>query len=109
VGAGVRVTVSLAEDRVRPRPRGTDIEHPVRLTVADNGPGIPPETVTRIFDPFFTTKPKGSGLGLAVVHRAVEAHQGATFVERAPEGGAQFVIFLPGAPESAPASVGASA
>jgi two-component system sensor histidine kinase PilS (NtrC family) len=108
-GAGGRVTVSLADEGDHPRPRGTDIEHPVRLTVADNGPGIAPEVVARIFDPFFTTKPKGSGLGLAVVHRAVEAHQGATFVERAPEGGAQFVIFLPRTPESMPAGVGASA
>ncbi|MNC96714.1 Sensor protein ZraS [compost metagenome] len=65
--------------------------------------------MSRIFDPFFTTKPKGSGLGLAVVHRAVEAHQGATFVESTSEGGAQFVIFLPGAPEDAAASVGATA
>jgi two-component system sensor histidine kinase PilS (NtrC family) len=105
-GAGGRVTVSLSDDRDHPRPRGTDIEHPVRLTVSDNGPGIAPEVVARIFDPFFTTKLKGSGLGLAVVHRAVEAHQGATFVERSPEGGAQFVIFLPGAPESTPAGLG---
>jgi PAS domain S-box-containing protein len=108
-GAGGRVRVSLADDRDHPRPRGMDIDHPVRLTVSDSGPGIAPEVVARIFDPFFTTKPRGSGLGLAVVHRAVEAHQGATFVERAPEGGAQFVIFLPGATESAAASVAAGA
>jgi two-component system sensor histidine kinase PilS (NtrC family) len=108
-GPGGRVSISLADNRDHPRPRGTDIEHPVRLTVSDTGPGIEPDVVARIFDPFFTTKPKGSGLGLAVVHRAVEAHQGATFVERGPEGGAQFVIFLPGAPEGAAARVGASA
>jgi signal transduction histidine kinase len=108
-GPGGRVTVSLADDREHSRPRGTDIEHPVRLTVSDSGPGIEAGVVARIFDPFFTTKPKGSGLGLAVVHRAVEAHQGATFVESAPGGGAQFVIFLPGAPEDAEARVGASA
>lgn len=108
-GPGGRVTVSLADDRDHPRPRGTDIEHPVRLTVSDSGPGIAPDVVSRIFDPFFTTKPKGSGLGLAVVHRAVEAHQGATFVESTTEGGAQFVIFLPGASAGATAGVGASA
>jgi len=103
------VTVSLADDRDRPRPRGTDIEHPVRLTVSDSGPGIGADVLSRIFDPFFTTKPKGSGLGLAVVHRAVEAHQGATFVETGPDGGAQFVIFLPGVPESVAAAVGTRA
>ena len=97
-GPGGRVRVALADQRDRPRPRGTSIERPVRLSVSDSGKGISPEVRGRIFDPFFTTKPKGSGLGLAVVHRAVEAHQGATFVDQAPEGGAEFVIFLPGVP-----------
>ena len=100
-GPGGRVTVSLTDERHRPSPRGTNIEHPVRLTVGDSGAGISAEARARIFDPFFTTKPRGSGLGLAVVHRAVEAHSGATFVEESPEGGAQFTIFLPGVPEGA--------
>jgi two-component system, NtrC family, sensor histidine kinase PilS len=99
-GPGGRVRVSLKDERSNPKPRGTEIEHPVRLTVSDSGKGITSEARTRIFDPFFTTKPKGSGLGLSVVHRAVEEHSGATFVERAPEGGAQFVIFLPGVPKT---------
>jgi two-component system sensor histidine kinase PilS (NtrC family) len=107
-GPGGRVTVGLADERDHPRPRGTDIAYPVRLTVADSGAGIQPEVRGRIFDPFFTTKPKGSGLGLAVVHRAVEAHQGATFVEKGPEGGAQFVIFLPGVPTRAAVGAGAT-
>lgn len=102
-GAGGRVAVSLRDERDGLSPRGIDIEHPVRLTVGDSGAGISTEARARIFDPFFTTKAKGSGLGLAVVHRAVEAHSGATFVEKSPEGGAQFTIFLPGVPESAAA------
>jgi two-component system sensor histidine kinase PilS (NtrC family) len=105
-GTGGRVVVSLEDQRDRPRPRGTDVEHPFRLTVSDSGAGIVSELRTRIFDPFFTTKPNGSGLGLAVVHRAVEEHSGATFVEQGPEGGAQFVIFLPGVPEGAPVGAG---
>ena len=100
-GPGGRVRVTLRDERDSPRPRGTDIRHPVCLTVSDSGEGILPEVRTRIFDPFFTTKVGGSGLGLAVVHRAVEAHSGATFVEKGPEGGAQFVIYLPGVPEDA--------
>jgi len=100
-GPGGRVRVALSDERGESSPRGTDIQHPIRLTVSDNGHGIGPDERARIFDPFFTTKPAGSGLGLAVVHRAVEAHAGAIFVEEAPEGGAQFVIFLPGAPEGA--------
>lgn len=89
----VRVTV---EDLAgRPFPRGTPIRHPVALVVRDTGPGVDPAVQDRIFDPFFTTRVGGSGLGLAVVHRAVEAHDGAIFVDRARDGGAEFVIYLP--------------
>ncbi len=101
-GPDGRVVVSLTSARLAHDPRAIGIEYPVRLAVRDNGPGLDPETANRVFDPFFTTKKSGSGLGLAVVHRAVEAHQGVTFVNRAPEGGAQFVIFLPGIPGEQP-------
>ncbi|MEX2467055.1 MAG: ATP-binding protein [Gemmatimonadota bacterium] len=94
-----RVVVSLQDERYRKTPRGVNIRNPVRLSVRDSGPGIPPGMESRIFDPFFSTRKGGSGLGLALVHRAVEAHSGVVFVERAIEGGAQFVIFLPGLPE----------
>lgn len=97
-GAGGRVVVALDHEVGTQRLLGTGVEYPVRLTVRDNGPGIDPETAGHVFDPFFTTKESGSGLGLAVVHRAVEAHQGVTYLDRAPEGGAQFVMFLPGIP-----------
>jgi signal transduction histidine kinase len=70
--------------------------NPVCLRVADSGPGVSSEEVPRIFDPFYSSRTGGSGLGLAVVHRAVEAHQGAVLVDKGPEGGAQFKIFLPG-------------
>src|SRR5690606_39584412 len=83
----------------RSAPRGIQMDRPVRLAVRDSGPGIAPEVEHRLFDPFVTTKSGGSGLGLAVVHRAVEAHAGVIFVERAVEGGAQFVIFIPGLPD----------
>lgn len=82
------------------RPEGGDsaqdvVEAPVRISIRDSGPGIDPKVVARIFDPFYTTRKGGSGMGLALVHRAVEAHRGAVFVERAPEGGAEFIIYLP--------------
>jgi two-component system sensor histidine kinase PilS (NtrC family) len=76
---------------------GTTVSHPVCLSVRDSGPGIPPEDVARIFAPFYTTRKGGSGLGLAVVHRAVEAHGGAVYAEAVAEGGTRFVVLLPGA------------
>jgi two-component system sensor histidine kinase PilS (NtrC family) len=70
----------------------------IRLRVSDTGPGVPPDDVEHIFNPFFTSRPGGTGLGLALVQRAVEAHGGAVFVENAksPGGaGATFTVYLP--------------
>jgi two-component system sensor histidine kinase HydH len=48
----------------------------LRLSVEDDGPGIPPGNANKIFDPFYTTREKGTGLGLAIVHMIVENHGG---------------------------------
>ncbi|MGF1469107.1 MAG: PAS domain-containing sensor histidine kinase [Sandaracinaceae bacterium] len=87
---------------VRSGPRGG-----VRLSVEDNGPGIPPDERGQVFEPYFTTKPHGTGLGLAIVHRIVSDHGGSVDVEEGPEGGARFEVTLPreGPPEEAGASV----
>jgi two-component system sensor histidine kinase PilS (NtrC family) len=66
----------------------------IALSVVDSGAGIPPEIRDRLFDPFFTTKPDGSGLGLAVVHRAIDAHRGLVFLDTGPAG-TRFTIVLP--------------
>jgi two-component system sensor histidine kinase PilS (NtrC family) len=94
-GSGGAVTVSAEDTDGRASPRTGGMGRAVRLTVSDSGPGIDSVDLERIFDPFFTTRAEGSGLGLAVVHRAVDAHAGAIFVDRAAEGGAQFTIYLP--------------
>jgi signal transduction histidine kinase len=76
----------------------------VRIQVADDGPGIPPEHLPRIFNPFFTTKQPGDGrgLGLSVAHSIVAEHGGRIWAENSPEGGAVFNIDLPiGEPEPA--------
>lgn len=66
----------------------------VAVRVSDEGPGIPLEIRDRLFDPFFTTKPGGSGLGLAVVHRAIEAHRGMVFLDSGARG-TTFTVILP--------------
>ena len=69
----------------------------IDLTLADSGPGIPPERLPRVFDPFFTTKAvgHGSGLGLFISHEIIEEHGGCIGVANRPEGGAEFRIRLP--------------
>lgn len=64
------------------------------LRVTDDGPGIPPDVRDRVFDPFFTTKPGGTGLGLPIVHRAIDAHRGAVLVDSTALG-TIFTILLP--------------
>lgn len=67
------------------------------ISVEDNGRGVPREFVDKIFHPFFTTKEKGSGLGLYIVRRIVEAHGGEVHLRSRP-GRTSFVVFLPWKP-----------
>jgi len=67
----------------------------VQVTVADTGPGIPEEDRERIFAPFFTTKEGGTGLGLALVQKAVVAHGGRVEVEGQVGKGSAFTVILP--------------
>jgi len=69
----------------------------VRITIQDNGPGIPEENLRRIFDPFFTTKEvgKGTGLGLSLCYGIIKEHGGSITPVSRPGEGATFVIELP--------------
>ena len=87
-GGGV-VTV-----RALPEERGGQLW--ARIDVRDEGSGIPAATAERIFEPFFTTKATGTGLGLAVVKRIIDAHHGQVTVQARPEGGTTFTVRLPG-------------
>jgi PAS domain S-box-containing protein len=67
----------------------------LRITVRDNGEGIPSENLSHVFDPFFTTKDYGTGLGLSVVHGIIEEHGGQIEVESELTKGTAFHILLP--------------
>ncbi|HEX6559589.1 MAG TPA: ATP-binding protein [Longimicrobiales bacterium] len=94
-GSGGRVRVELGRALRDAVPSAVRFKSPLRLVVRDTGPGIPEEDIPRVFDPFFTTRQGGTGLGLALVHRAVEAHQGAILVDGGAGAGAQFTVYLP--------------
>ena len=70
-----------------------------RVEFLDEGPGIPADLLPKIFDPFVTTKPKGTGLGLTIVHNIVTAHGGTIEISNRPARGARAAIELPLAPE----------
>jgi signal transduction histidine kinase len=67
----------------------------VQIIIADSGPGIDKTVADRLFTPFVSTKPTGTGLGLSVSRRIVNAHRGDLTVANRPEGGASFRITLP--------------
>ena len=71
--------------------------HYVVLTIRDTGRGMSPETLERIFDPFFTTREvgQGSGMGLAVLHGIIVAHDGVIDVASSPGKGTVFTVFFP--------------
>lgn len=70
-------------------------EPAIKLIIEDSGIGITEKDFNQIFDPFFSTKERGSGLGLSIVYKLVEGHQGEIKVESKEGKGTKFVIFLP--------------
>jgi two-component system sensor kinase FixL len=67
----------------------------LKIVLEDNGPGLPAAEREKAFAPFFTTKTKGTGLGLAVSKRIIEAHRGQISLGAESSAGAQFVLILP--------------
>jgi two-component system sensor histidine kinase PilS (NtrC family) len=87
---GGRGTITLD---VRARPEHGEVE----LAVSDEGPGIPEDQLERIFDPFFTTKERGTGFGLAIVHRIVQDNGGAIELSSTLGQGTSFRLRFPAA------------
>jgi len=75
--------------------RGTRLDGFARVAVEDTGPGVDQATQRRLFEPLITTKEKGVGLGLALVKRIAERHDGSVGYEPREGGGARFVVRLP--------------
>ncbi|NUO71102.1 MAG: response regulator [Frateuria sp.] len=97
--AGGELRVSAAECELRedaflagelPRPGRY-----LRLTVADTGPGMPPEVRAHLFEPFFTTKESGTGLGLLSCQRIVASHGGVMRLDSEPGKGTAFHLYIP--------------
>ena len=84
----VRIAVACAETTLGGRPA-------LQVSVGDNGPGLSAEQQRRIFEPFYTTKTKGTGLGMAIARRIMEAHGGRLAVGAGQHGGAEIVLTLP--------------
>lgn len=91
---GAGVTPQIVMEGVIDRKRRT-----CRVSVADNGPGIPESERARVFQPFVTTRSRGTGLGLAIVQKIVVMHNGRVSIGTSPGGGASVDLTLPLAPE----------
>jgi signal transduction histidine kinase len=94
-----RVDIRAVTETVEQDPAFTADAHAptptVVVEVTDDGPGVPVDLNDRIFDPFFTTKPQGSGLGLPIVRKIVDAHDGRIDLNSAAGKGTRFRVTLP--------------
>lgn len=91
------VRVRVVADTLGPVfvPGRLELGQPVRIRVIDDGPGIEPEDMGRIFDPFFSKRKGGTGMGLAIAYRAVQAHGGVLLASSEPGKGSTFSIIIP--------------
>ena len=100
---GGRLLVTTRSLMMRPDRKSPEAAW-VEVTFSDNGEGIQKEHMDKIFYPFFTTKDRGSGLGLSIVHRVIETHQGRVHVESQPGEGTLFILLLPVGETTMPAA-----
>ena len=92
------IAITASVGAIEPDPEfgaAPELAPTIVVEVADNGPGVPPELSDRIYDPFFTTKVKGTGLGLGIVRKIVDAHDGRIDLSSSPDTGTRFRVTLP--------------
>jgi nitrogen fixation/metabolism regulation signal transduction histidine kinase len=97
-----RVMINLIQNAIQADSQGNPVklkteylDNKVRISVSDQGSGIPDEDLPKIFEPHFTSKKEGMGLGLAITRLIVEEHEGTIQVHSKVRGGSEFVIELP--------------
>ena len=99
------IAITAAVGEIEPDPQfgvAPKLAPTIVIDISDNGPGVPPELSDRIYDPFFTTKVKGTGLGLGIVRKIVDAHDGRIDLNSTPDTGTRFRVTLPVSSTSAP-------
>lgn len=100
-GGTIRISCSNTTAREDGLP-ALKAERYVKISVEDEGIGIPRKYIDKIFDPYFTTKQKGSGLGLATAYSIIAKHEGHLTVESVPGEGTTFHIYLPASDKEVP-------
>lgn len=96
MGDGGTVQVAIGHDTIE------GVEH-VKVSVTDSGPGMEGDVLNRAIDPFFTTRPSGTGLGLPIVERIIEAHGGSMRIDSEPGTGTTVTLLWPVEREELPA------
>jgi signal transduction histidine kinase len=108
------VFLNLAQNAIQAMPKGgrltlrcaADPNRRIRVRVEDTGVGIAPENLTKIFELYYTTKERGTGVGLSMVYRTIQIHNGEIDVESTVGVGTAFIVVLPAAVKSASADGG---
>ena len=98
-----QVLINLLKNSIEPMPKGGSIslrvqqadEHYIRITIEDEGEGIPPERLSRLGEPFYSLKEKGTGLGIMICQRIIREHHGELRFHSVVNEGTTVEILLP--------------